>query len=59
MVSLSCMLYHLHKMDSSDSLLVQHLLTILWPESLPHTWEKVLMGLETGIFRATEELTTD
>ena len=52
---LTYMLCHLHTMESSDSLIVQHLLTSWQPAcqlscSDPHTCEQALVGLESRIY---------
>ena len=57
-VPLACVLYHLCAMESSDSPLVQHLLTCWWSawqlsHSDPHTCEQALVGLESRTFRVT------
>ena len=56
--SFTSMICYLHTTDSSDSSLVQHLLTSWWPAwSLscfdPHTCIQALLGLESRIERAT------
>ena len=54
---LACMLHHLCATGSSDSPLVQHLLTSWQPAwqsscSNPHTCEQALVGFEFGIYHA-------
>ena len=53
------MLHHLHAMESSDSSLVQHLLTWWQPawqpsHSNPHTCKQALVELESGIYCAAD-----